>query len=66
MAKSSARKKREHLVRQGKWNPLSDRGSWFGINPTTKSTPTMKTKKEKVYKKHKVFGNSDYQMPCVF
>jgi hypothetical protein len=56
MAKSSARKHREHLVRQGKWNPLQDRGTWWGVNPIAKVTPTKKEKLERSDKKYRLFG----------
>jgi hypothetical protein len=42
MAKSSARKKREHRVRQGKLNPENSRGSWNGVMPVTKVKPNKK------------------------
>jgi hypothetical protein len=53
MAKSKARKQREHQARQGKWNVERDRGSWNGINPVSKSTPTLKEKQERSERKYK-------------
>jgi hypothetical protein len=53
MAKSKARKQREHQARQGKWNVERDRGSWNGVNPVSKSTPTLKEKQERSEQKHK-------------
>lgn len=42
MSKSMAKKKREHLVRQGKYDPLMSRGSWFGVKPITKIKPNKR------------------------
>jgi hypothetical protein len=42
MAKSHARKQREQLVRQGKLDPLMNRGSWHGVRPVTRSIPNKK------------------------
>jgi hypothetical protein len=58
MAKTNARKKREHTLRNGGY--VGMRGSWFGVNPITKTTPTIQKKKEKERKKHK----SDLQRDC--
>ena len=53
MAKSKAMKFREHQARQGKWNVERDRGSWNGVNPVAKTTPTMKEKQDKIERKYK-------------
>jgi hypothetical protein len=53
LAKTKARKMREHIVRQGKTNPADYRGSWNGVVPLTKTTPTIKEKKEKERNKYK-------------
>ena len=53
MAKSKARKQREHLVRQGKRDPQGMRGSWGDVKPLTRMTPTLQEKKEKGMAKHK-------------
>lgn len=60
LAKSKARKIREHRVRQGKTNPADYRGSWNGILPFIRMTPTLQKKKEKERTKHK----SDLQKDC--
>ena len=44
---------RESRVRNGKSDPATSRGTWNGINPITKTTPTVKEKKERDMKKHK-------------
>jgi hypothetical protein len=53
MAKSKAKKKREKLIREGRMNPEINRGSWNGICPITKKTPTLVEKKRKLENKHK-------------
>lgn len=50
---SKARKKREHLVRNGKPDPALSRGSWNGVNPLTKKTPTKRTLIERAERKYK-------------
>lgn len=42
MAKSKAKRIREHSARQGKLDPTMKRGSWNGVNPIEKKTPTKK------------------------
>jgi hypothetical protein len=42
MAKSSARKQRERLVKQGKNDPTMMRGNWNGIKPITWCIPNKK------------------------
>ena len=54
MAKSVAKKYREHLERQGKHNPSESRGTWWGVNPLTKTTPTKQGKQQRLENKHKV------------
>lgn len=39
---SKARKKRKHLIRNGGIDPAIRRGSWNGVKPVTKKTPTKK------------------------
>ncbi len=51
MAKSKAKKQREHILRNGGY-VKGIRGSWFGVKPITKKTPTLKQQKEK--RKHKL------------
>ncbi|KMK74713.1 hypothetical protein [Alkalihalobacillus pseudalcaliphilus] len=51
MAKSSAKKKREKQIREGKRNPLNGRSPFVQLDLRTRKT---KTKKEQLYKcKHK-------------
>jgi hypothetical protein len=52
MAKSKAKKKREHILRNGGYVD-GFRGNWNGINPLTKTTPTKREKLDKVEIKHK-------------
>jgi len=42
VAKSKAKKQREHLIRQGKYDPSISRGSWFGVKPITKVKPNKR------------------------
>jgi hypothetical protein len=53
MAKSKAKKSREKLVREGRRNPNLGRGSWQGVNPIEKKTPTFVELKQKQNNKHK-------------
>lgn len=48
MARSVARKKREHLVRQGKNDPAIKRGTWGSLNPIERTTPTLKAKRDRI------------------
>lgn len=50
---SKARKKREHLIRNGKPDPASSRGSWFGVKPVTRRTPTKKALIDRAERKYK-------------
>jgi hypothetical protein len=42
MAKSSAKKRREQLLRRGKQDPVMQRGSWNGVKPVTRVKPNKK------------------------
>jgi hypothetical protein len=42
MAKSTARKVAEKLIREGKSDPRMQRLNWNGVNPVTKSIPNKK------------------------
>lgn len=53
MSKSKAQKAREKCIREGRRNPSLDRGSWHGVNPVEKKTPTMIEMKQKLISKHK-------------
>ena len=53
MAKSYAQKKREKLVREGRRDPRLERGSWRGMNPIEKRTPTIVELQHKLNSKHK-------------
>lgn len=46
MAISRARKLRDKQIREGKLDPAIKRKSWDGVQPATKSTPTLQEKKE--------------------
>ena len=63
MAKSNARKKREKRMREGKRNPEKSRGSWNGVTPITKRTPTLIEKQERQQKKHKKRHSRDEFYP---
>ncbi|MCY9589455.1 hypothetical protein [Paenibacillus chitinolyticus] len=53
MAISRARKLRDKQIREGKLDPAIKRRSWDGVQPVTKSTPTLQEKKRRVAHKHK-------------
>lgn len=67
MAKSKARKQREKQLREGGLNPEMHRGSWGGINPVIKRTPTLMEKQRKLNSKHKKrFTQGDQAMDKPF
>lgn len=53
MAKSKPQKMREKLVREGKVNPQELRGSWNGLVPVEKKTPTVKELRRRQENKYK-------------
>ncbi len=53
MAKSQAWKKRRKLEREGSRNPESNRGSWHGVVPVERTTPTLHEKQRRLMDKHK-------------
>ncbi|MGF7048213.1 hypothetical protein J2T13_002720 [Paenibacillus sp. DS2015] len=62
MSTSKAKRARQKLAQQGKVNPEVLRGSWHGVSPTVKVTPTLKQKQTQLYNKYKrnpAHGSSD-------
>lgn len=53
MAKSKAKKMREHLVRQGKMDPGVGRLSWGVLDGVTKKPPVPGVVQERKMNKHK-------------
>ncbi|OAB34333.1 hypothetical protein PMSD_14625 [Paenibacillus macquariensis subsp. defensor] len=53
MSSSKAKKIRQKLEKQGKVNPELLRGSWLGINPLSKVTPTLQQRRTQLHNKHK-------------
>ncbi|OAB43194.1 hypothetical protein [Paenibacillus glacialis] len=53
MSLSKAKKQRQKLEQQGKVNPELLRGSWLGINPIMKTTPTLQQKRTQLHNKYK-------------
>lgn len=53
MAISKAKKARQKLSQRGLLTPESLRGSWQGVNPSMKRTPTLQEKQSKLNKKHR-------------
>lgn len=53
MAKSQAWKKRRKLEREGSRNPELNRGSWHGVVPVERTTPTLHEKQRRFMDKHK-------------
>lgn len=53
MSTSKAKKIRQKLEKQGKVNPELLRGSWLGVNPIIKITPTLQQRRTQLQHKHK-------------
>lgn len=53
MAYSKAKKKRLKQIQAGRRDPESLRGSWHGIQPVTKTTPSLTERKSKLDQKYK-------------
>lgn len=53
MAISKAKKARQKLSQRGLLTPETLRGSWQGVNPSMKRTPTLQEKQTKLNKKHR-------------
>lgn len=53
MSISKAKKARQKLAQQGRITPDVLRGSWQGLNPIIKRTPTLQVKQAKLNKKHR-------------
>jgi hypothetical protein len=53
MSISKAKKTRLKLEQQGRMAPDVLRGSWQGINPVAKRTPTLQEKQTKLNRKHR-------------
>lgn len=53
MSISKAKKARQKLAQQGHMTPDALRGSWQGVNPAIKRTPTLQEKQAKLNKKHR-------------
>lgn len=53
MAISKSKKARLKLEKQGKIAPDALRGSWQGVNPIIKRTPTLQEKQMKLNSKHR-------------
>lgn len=54
MSKSKPQRMREKMVREGKMDPQILRGSWNGVAPVEKKTPTvgeLRRRQDKKYKK---------------
>lgn len=50
---SKARKKRKHLIRNGGLDPAIRRGSWHGVKPVTRRTPTKRELIERSERKYR-------------
>ncbi|CAM4061985.1 hypothetical protein L1N85_09875 [Paenibacillus alkaliterrae] len=53
MSISKAKKARQKLARQGRTTPDMLRGSWQGVDPAMKRSPTMQEKQARLNKKHR-------------
>lgn len=54
MAKSNAKKKREHLARNGRRDPNLDRGTAADFSTHVRQTPTLRTGLLRQERKHKL------------
>lgn len=59
MAISKAKKQRLKQIREGRMNPELARGSWNGVLPVERTTPTLSEKKLKLVHKHKKRWNRE-------
>jgi hypothetical protein len=50
---SRAQKKRRHLIRNGGLDPSLKRGSWNGVKPIVRMTPTRQVRIRRRERKHK-------------
>ena len=67
LARSKAKKVRLKRMREGRSNPEELRGSWGGINPIERRTPTRKERLERQWNKHrKRWDSSEARDPIVF
>ncbi len=53
MSRTQAQKKRQRNLREGKLDPALNRLHWHGVNPVSKTTPTLKQLLTKQNHKHK-------------
>lgn len=53
LARSRAKKIRLKRMREGKSNSEQLRGSWGGVNPVVRRTPTRKERLERQWNKHR-------------
>ncbi|WP_155973236.1 hypothetical protein [Paenibacillus sp. Leaf72] len=53
MAMSKAKKARQKLAQRGLMNPEQLRGSWNGVKPGERKTPTLQERVNKLHTKHK-------------
>ncbi|OPA80551.1 hypothetical protein BVG16_07445 [Paenibacillus selenitireducens] len=60
MGATKAKKLREKRIREGKYDPTNQRGSWNGILPIERTTPTRQEAQLKLHKKHKQKWNQSH------
>ncbi|GFZ99227.1 hypothetical protein GCM10008018_51800 [Paenibacillus marchantiophytorum] len=53
MSRTQAQKQRQRSLREGKLDPTIQRLHWHGVNPVSKTTPTLKELQNKQLHKHK-------------
>ncbi|MDQ0875026.1 hypothetical protein QFZ77_003685 [Paenibacillus sp. V4I3] len=53
MSRTQAQKNRQRSLREGKLDPAINRLHWHGVNPVTKTMPTLKQLLTKQNHKHK-------------
>lgn len=68
MSRSKAQKIRMQRIKEGKNDPVIRRGSWNGIRPVSRKTPSLVEKHRKLEKKHKRKWNpsTEYRSDSIF
>ncbi len=61
MGATKSRKCRDKAIREGKYDPARSRGTWNGIQPIVRTTPTLHEALAKQQNKHKQKWNHAYK-----
>ncbi|MFD0618188.1 hypothetical protein ACFQZR_12000 [Paenibacillus sp. GCM10027629] len=61
MGATKSRKRREKQIREGKYDPANRRGTWHGILPVERTTPTLREALAKQQNKYKQKWNQTHK-----